>query len=215
MLRWLAREWVRNPWAWLLALLAILLGPISWLASPIGITTAGTATGVYLQSQWFLSAYLGAIAALLLCSRAGDVWEELGPIAQAGLAGGVAALLGLLHASLAVAPYAWQEGGQAPASVGGILVVAHWAALTAFLQRLPWPLAARCVGLTLLGWWIPALLAADSDWQRLRWILGPARHLELSMAVGETPRGVLADTIPVLAWWVAAALLPPRSAFRR
>lgn len=215
MARWLAREWMRSRWTWLLAGLAALLGPLCGLAGPIGITTEGTSTSAYLGAQWFLSAYFGAIAALVLGCRAGDLWDELGAWAQAAVGWGAASLLGLMHAVLAVAPTGGLGAAQAWTSLGGLLCVAHWAALTTFVQRLPLSLAARCIGLSLLGWWIPALLAADLGWERLRWALGPARHLELSSSVGETLGGLLADTIPILAWWVAAALLPPRSASRR
>ena len=213
--RWLAREWPRNRWAWLLGSAALLMGPLTWLASPIGITTDGLSSGFYIASIWFLSSYCGALVGLIILCRAGRIWDELTALAQTSLAWLVILALGMIHASLAVAPYCWLAEGASANAWGGLLCISHWAALAAFLQRAPLGFPARCIGLTLLGWWIPALLAGAEGWQRVAWILGPARHLEVAGPPTDISLGVLADTIPIVAWWVATALLPTRSAFRR
>lgn len=213
--RWIGREWLRCPWAWLLALAALLVGPLCSLASPLGITSDRALNALYLDSIWFLSSYCGALAAFLLLDRAPGLWEELGPLRQASIAWCAIALFGLLHAGLGLGIYRWLHPEGSFDGLGGLLCIAHWASLGAFLQRLPLPLPARAIGLTLLGWWIPALLAGSEATERLVWLLGPARHLGLSPVVAETSLGVLADTMPIVAWWLATALLTTRSALRR
>jgi hypothetical protein len=215
MARWLAREWLRTRWAWVLALLSAGLGPVCSVASPIAILDDGSLSDAYLNSIWYLSAYFGALTGLLLFSRAGEVWNELSAATQAALGFGVIAGLGLLHGAMGVVPYRWLGAAGSTNWWGTCLCIAHWAALGSFLQRLPLQLSARCIALSLLGWWIPALLAGSPDWERLRWILSPARHLEPSSVVSETSLGLLVDTMPIVAWWIATALLPTRSVSRR
>ena len=199
----------------MLALASGLMGPFCSLASPLGITTARLVEGGYLHSLWFLSSYLGALAGLVVCTRTGGLWDELGSWGQAVFASAAIGGLSLLHASLAVSPYLAFHDVGTWSWLCGIVCVGHWAALGCFLQRMPLSLASRGIALTLLGWWLPAWLAADAGWERVRWVLAPARHLELDLRAVETPGRVLADTIPIVAWWVATALLPPRSALRR
>jgi hypothetical protein len=96
-----------------------------------------------------------------------------------------------------------------------LLCAAHWAALGTFVQATAWPLASKWLALTCLGWWIPALLQGAPEWDRLRWTLSPERHFQAGISPIETSSGALVDTIPLVAWWVAAALVPTRSAFKR
>lgn len=123
----------------------------------------------------------------------------------------VAAVHGLL-AILSVRAFGPLEGLLWPSA---LLCAAHWSALGIFVQRFRWPIVGKWIALTCLGWWIPALLTGANAWERVSWALAPVRHVEFHTQSVETSLAVLVDTIPLVAWWVAAALLPTPRAIKR
>jgi hypothetical protein len=199
----------------MLGLAAVLLGPATSLLTPWGIVEAGASDGNYLTSIWVLSTLLGAVVGLLLLDRAGGLWGELGPAPQVLAAATVIGLGALLHGGAALLGLRALGQDSAIPWIAALLCVGHWSALGAFAQRLPGSLTVRLLTLVALGWWLPALGGASAAWQRLEWLLAPARHLAVAGSHVATPWAILADTIPLVAWWVASLLLPTRSAFRR
>ncbi|HTF89164.1 MAG TPA: hypothetical protein VK843_12195 [Planctomycetota bacterium] len=166
-------------------------------------------------SLWFLSTYLGAIIGLVLLSRAGALWNELGLGSQVWLGGLVMFTVCIVYGAAAIVPLRLFEASAGLPAASFWLCAGHWAALATCIQRSGWSVAAKLIAMTCLGWWMPALLDGAAGWERLRWALAPQRHLDVGGQSIETSLGVLVDTIPVVAWWVAAALLPTRSAFKR
>lgn len=215
LMAWAWREWRRCPPAWLCLLLAAATGPICLLALPDGIVSRWMPSGNQIDSIWYLSSYLGAVSGLLLAARGQALWSEIGRAGKArlaivGLAGfGLVHGLAALGALRAFGSVDWARG------LPALLCVGHWAALGAFVQCTELRLGPKCILLSALGWWIPALFGIAPEWDRLRWLLGPARHFEALIQPSETSVRVLVDTIPIGAWWIAAALLPTRSAFRQ
>ena len=211
----MGREWRRSAPAWLLCLLATTIGPICLLALPEGIASRWMPTTQQIGSIWYLSSYLGVAAGILLAARGEALWNEVSRVRMAALAFVGLAGLGSLHGFAAlgavrsIGPAAWPE------ALPALLCVGHWAALGVFVQCTALKFGPKWILLSALGWWIPALLGVAHEWDRLRWLLGPARHLETLIQPTETSVRVLVDTIPIGAWWVAAALLPTRSAFRQ
>ena len=215
VVRWMFREWGRSATALALSLVALVLGPICLLASPLGISSSRESDGSYLGSISYLSSFFGAMTGLHLLSKAGVLWGELGAFPQAFVSGGVLSIATVVFSALAVVPILGYETGIEWSWGTGVFCALHWAAIACLLQRTPLELAGKCICLALLGWWIPAVLPDTGDWERVRWVLGPGRHFEAALDAGATSLGVLADTIPLVAWWVAAALLPTQDALRR
>jgi hypothetical protein len=185
--------------------------------APIGIVTDGS-TGAQFGQIWFVFTFIGASVGLTLLARTGAIWSELEPTAQSGIAAVVLLFLATFHGLLGLVPVSLVGGAHAlvrllPEGWGALLCAAHWSALAVFAQRVSLPPSGKLLALACVGWWLPALVSDLPAWERMTWALSPARHLE-SRAF-ETSFGRLVDTIPILAWWVAAALLPTRSAFKR
>jgi hypothetical protein len=210
---WMAREVARRPVHWFIVLGLALLAPAMAVIWPVGILSAGTSSGLYMGSIVFISSLCGAVLGLLVLSRAEPIWSEFGTLFQAssgllflGSTIGICCLAGLVPAFVVGLPLGDLEGT--------LLCAGHWAVLATFALRLPGGLVGRCIVLTCLGWGIPALLAGAASWERVRWLLSPERHLEATAAAIETSLESLVDTIPLVGWWLAAALLPTRSAIK-
>src|SRR5690349_15037808 len=205
--RWMFREGARSPATWTLligvGLLALALG----LAGPLGILESGPVNGQYVASIWFLSAYIGALVGLMLLDRVGGLWDEIPERRQLWLGGLLILAASLVFACAGTSPL-MALGRESLPLVGALLCLAHWSAQASFLQRSDLSLTGKCIALACLGWWIPALLESSTSSARLEWALSPERHLEPRTAATETSVGALVDTIPIVAWWVAAALLP-------
>ena len=213
--RWTGREWRRSATAWLLLLGPMLVGPICLLSLPWNIVGDGYSNAVYCGPIWYLSSYSGALVGILLMAHAGTIWWELGPLRQVWLALVVLTACALFYGCAAACTLLALGSAWVADWWPALLCTAHWSALGAFVQRTSLGLGAKCFLLSSLGWWIPALVGTAPGWNRLHWLLGPGNHLGLKAVPSETPLGVFVDTIPIFAWWVAAALLPTRSAFRR
>ncbi len=215
LMAWTWREWRRSPAAWLCLLLAATFGPICLLVLPDGIAGRLPPNVQQIDSIWYLSSYFGILAGLWLATRGEALWSELGRTRMAGLAFVGLAGFGLAHGLAALG--ALRALGSADWSLGlpSLLSVGHWAALGAFVHSTELKLGPKWILLSALGWWIPAMLEVAPEWDRLRWLLGPDRHFETLIQPTETSVRVLVDTIPIGAWWIAAALLPTRSAFRQ
>ncbi len=215
LMAWAWREWRRCPPAWLCLLLAAAVGPICLLALPEGIASRWMPNGQQIDSIWYLSSYFGVLTGLWLAARGKALWSELGRTRMASLAIVGLAGFGLVHGLAALGclrvlgSVDWARG------LPALLCVGHWAALGAFVHCTELGLGPKWILLSVLGWWIPALLGVAPEWDRLRWLLGPARHFETLIQPTETSVRVLVDTIPIGAWWIAAALLPTRSASRQ
>lgn len=212
---WIGREWRRNATTWLLALGAASLGPLFVVTLPWAVVGNGALNESHLDSIWYLSTYFGLLAGLALLARAGTIWAELGAQPQAVFAGLWLLACSVAHGLLALLTLAALVPLEWPSLGALALCAAHWAALGTFVQRSGLGLGAKWILLSALGWWIPALLGDQPGWDRARWLLAPDRHFEVLISSTETSVRVLVDTIPIGAWWVAAALLPSRSAFRR
>ena len=156
---WVGREWCRSATAWSLGLAAVSLGPLCLLAAPWGIVGADTLNDVYFSSYWYLSSYIGVVVGLALFARAGVVLSELGSGLQLVVAVAALGLLSLSHGLAALAALRILGVVGRPAWWPGLLCVAHWSALGAFVQRTPTKLGTKWLVLSGLGWWIPALLA--------------------------------------------------------
>ncbi len=215
LMAWIVREWRRSAPAWALWLFATAIGPICLLGFPEGISNRWAANGIQFDSIWYLSSYCGVLAGIWLAARGEALWAELGRTRMAGLAFAGLAGLGLLHGVAAIGALRLLGAGPWLGGLPALLCVGHWAALGVFVQCTGLNFGPKWILLSALGWWIPALLAAAPEWDLLRWLLGPARHLETLIQPTETSVRVLVDTIPIGAWWIAAALLPTRSAFRK
>ncbi len=212
---WGSREWTRSGPSWALLALSLLLGPSILLATPWGVVQETGATGSLVGSIWYLSTLLGSIGGLVLLDRGRGLWAELGPGSLTAVGGGVLLVVALVHgiaAQLAVSAL-----GAAPAISwqGGIACAGHWAAVGTFAFRVLGGTFPRACLLLGACWWLPAAVGDGGAWERLLWLFDPARHLALTQGGPATPVTSLVDTIPLVAWWVAAALLPTRSVFRR
>lgn len=215
LMAWTGREWRRSAIAWILCLFAAAIGPICLLAMPEGIASKLTANGRQIGSIWYLSSYCGVLVGVLLAAHGESLWVELDSVRLAGLAFAGFVCAGLLHGLAAIGALRVFGAEAWPVGLQALLCVGHWAALAAFVHCTQLKLGPKWILLSALGWWIPALLAAAPGWDHVRWLLSPARHLETLIQPAETSVRVLVDTIPIGAWWVAAALLPTRSAFRQ
>jgi len=212
--RWMVREGVRTPLSWILGASLALLGLSLGAASPLGILAGGNLNNSYLGSIWFLSSYCGAIVGLLLLDRAGSVWDELSLARQVWVGGLLLVAVSTIYGCAGILPLRLFGPELLPWS-GALLCAAHWSAQASFVQRIGSSLPGKCIALACLGWWIPAVLGSSPAWARVDWVLSPERHLEAHAGSIETSVGALVDTIPIVAWWVAAALLPTRTALKR
>ena len=213
--RWGVRAWLQSGIAWLLAALALLIGPLSLLSAPWGIVEHQGSNGRYVASIWYVSCYLGAAGGLVLLGRAGGIWNELGRGRQVLVAAVILAALSVGHGLLSLGSLAVLGEQASLPKLQALACAVHWAVIGAFVQRTQFSTAEKLVGISALGWWLPALLGGASGWERLRWLFGPECRLEAAASASQTSLSALVDTIPLVAWWVAAALLPTRSALRR
>ena len=142
------------------------------------------------------------------------LWNELDSFGASVVQTGLLALGALSHGLIAWST-GWAMGTrlELPA-LGAVLCALHWALIAAFTYRLSGQPGAAMIAAAAIGWWIPSL-ALDPAASRWSWLFDPGRHL----AVGNGPHPAwtasLVDSIPLVAWWVATALLPKRSVFRR
>ncbi len=213
--RWMQREWLKALPAPLALPAVALLGPLVAISRPWGIASDRASSDSYVCSIWYLSALVGATVGLWLLARGETVWAEMGALKRCWASTWVLAIATSVHALVALGSTAATVGAVVVPWVAFLMCVAHWVSLGVFAHRTNLGPVGSWVLLLALGWWTPALLPEGLSWDRASWLLDPARHLALGFEPLETSIRVLVDTMPIVAWWVAAALLPTRSGHRR